>query len=182
MQMASLRTHSITEQAPLLAGPHCRIYASILDSSDPSSSHDGCTPYVTTNDDDDIPAEKTSTTWAYRINGRGWVHVVPESEPIPQQSRSTQDRLNFFVGSVMFTAILGLAFLAVSSRGIAHSEASSEIDVEYRPSSYDFAPADIQHSWSAYTPYFPVKPYALPPSDCKISQVSLRTLLLLRRC
>jgi len=170
--MTPFLNHSIEEQAPLLAGPHCRIYASILDSSDPSSSsQDGCIPYVTPDEDNDIPVEKTATSWAYRINGRGWVEVVPEPEPVSQRSRSTQDNLNLFVGSVMFTAILGLAFLAVASRGVAHSEATAEIAVEYHPSSYNFASADIQHSWSAYTPYFPVKPYALPPSDCKISQV-----------
>ncbi|PPQ78901.1 hypothetical protein CVT26_011710, partial [Gymnopilus dilepis] len=36
-----------------------------------------------------------------------------------------------------------------------------------------FFPPEIQHSWAAYTPYFPVEPYPSPPSHCTITQVDI---------
>ncbi|KAF8967497.1 phytase [Flammula alnicola] len=35
-----------------------------------------------------------------------------------------------------------------------------------------FVPPIIQQSWASYTPYFSVKPYTPPPSDCSITQAS----------
>jgi hypothetical protein len=34
-----------------------------------------------------------------------------------------------------------------------------------------FPPSEVQHSWGAYSPYFSVEPYTLPPPNCRISQV-----------
>lgn len=38
-----------------------------------------------------------------------------------------------------------------------------------------FAPPSVQQSWAAYTPYFSVKPYTPPPSNCHITQVRTYT-------
>ena len=76
--------------------------------------------------------------------------------------------LLLFAGAIMLSIFALVSFFAFHT----------PFDCFYNPSTSNqtrtqvqFAPPEIQQSWGAYTPYFPVKPYIPPPSHCHLTQV-----------
>jgi len=70
------------------------------------------------------------------------------------------------VGSTMLLSLAAIWFLALrNSLFCQASSSNAHHPVKALP------PPEVQHSWGAYTPYFSVEHYTLPPPNCRISQV-----------
>src|SRR5882757_4433462 len=66
-------------------------------------------------------------------------------------------------GAIIFSIFAAVSFFAIFCYPFS---TSNEAYTKMRITS-----PEIQNSWGAYTPYFPVTPYIPPPSQCQITQV-----------
>lgn len=92
----------------------------------------------------------------------------------PQTCRSTSPssvlgrrKMTIVVGSTtMLLSLAAIWFLTLRNGLLCRASPSNPYQlVKENP------PPEVQHSWGAYTPYFSVEPYILPPPNCRISQV-----------
>lgn len=83
------------------------------------------------------------------------------------QSRYTSPSIvrTFIVGSTMLLSVAMIWFFTLKNGLLCHASSNSH------HLGKEFPPAEVQHLWGAYTPYFSVEQYTPPPSNCRISQV-----------
>ncbi|KAF8812207.1 acid phosphatase [Phlegmacium glaucopus] len=86
----------------------------------------------------------------------------------PNQSDYTRSTLS--TGTLLLVA--GATILSILA-AVSFFVFTGTLDRHSAQTTVQFAPFQIQHSWGAYTPYFPVKPYIPPPSHCHITQVNI---------
>ena len=97
-----------------------------------------------------------------------WAAYLNQSDHqlVTSPTPSTRTLL-LFAGAIMISILTTVSFFAFCGTFNCLYTATSN----KAQTTIGFAPPQIQHSWGAYTPYFPVKPYIPPPSHCHITQV-----------
>ena len=91
--------------------------------------------------------------------------ISPSPSPEPWIGRKPTPSTNIlllFAGAIILSIFAGVSLFAIRypDNGVY--------------TGIHFTSPEIQSSWGAYTPYFPVKPYIPPPSHCQITQVGLK--------
>ncbi|KAF9556503.1 phytase, partial [Agrocybe pediades] len=87
----------------------------------------------------------------------------------PQYNRESDPSL----GERVLLPFLSLMFLFIGGCLLVFLQASAYGGVVQATFVQPFFPPQIQDSWAAYTPYYPVQAYTPPPKDCKITQVNI---------
>jgi hypothetical protein len=129
------------------------------------------------------PSEKTPlnyyTTYTWKesqeVEGRRFITPSIEHTFIPPRPPPSSKRL--FKWVLLLSALLSFAMFLFSLAYYQQYTTKESHPPKLNDSdTYDagapFAPVKSQRSWGAYSPYYSVEEYPLPPENCQLTQVN----------
>lgn len=176
-----LETAPLLETPPQrpLAVPGSRVLPNVLDASGPSPPHVLLDPAPPNFKSREATTEKHAahvdvSAWkeTQRTARQGFAGGAVYKPRCGETSARRPSYAVFWFGAAMISSLLAVSLLVATGSLPACLGAGP---VRESPTSTTvttvFAPAETQHNWGAYTPWYPAGKYPDPPSNCEINQV-----------